>query len=78
MLNFDASLREENIVVSISNGARTGPGRRRSGAGRGGVGWDGVVGSRGEEHCRGEAEKRRAIHRQAETEEPVKRVGIVR
>lgn len=49
-------------------------GAERSRAGRGG----GVAGSRGGEHCRGEAEKRPAIHRRAETEEPVKRGGIVR
>lgn len=35
-------------------------------------GWRGG-GSRGGEHCRGEAEKRRAIHSRAETEKPVKR-----
>lgn len=51
-----------------------GPVRADGGVGRGG----GVVGSRGGEHCRGEAEKRPTIHRQAETEEPVKRGGIVR
>lgn len=45
-------------------------GGERGGSGEGG---GGVGGSRGGEHCRGEAEKRRAIHSWAETEKPVKR-----